>query len=574
MENLWIFIVGGVILFALLIAYLLVGRAKKGTFRGAIEELEIKRYEISNKPVMFELAKLKSVRKSEHIIGLVSSWEKRWKELEEHLLLIEDNIAYAEESVTDGDYEKADEIIEATTADLEALSKKADDLLFEIENLKSSEFRNRDGVVKLRENFIALQERYKKDAEIYQVISEEIKDKIEDIEAQFTKFDEQMDASNYDSADEVGEKIKKRLNMLKKILDKVPMYQDSINQDILPMLDGVVESHSALLQKGMFLGHLKVEATILEYKKRLDTISGLLKDFQFDEIEKLLVEVPNSAKKLREAMKVEIDVKEAFEQDISQLKTDSAFVFKEGRSLSTRYEELKEYCIMRTDDEENFKALVREIGLVESAITTLIDSVDEGTQATTDMHNSVIGYLTQLGEITEQLRIFDEEIITLQQHSVEINEKSVELLSTVNELKSVFEKYSADRNVMNYKQTIEKAEHLIHELLEESSKIPMDVAKVKLNLEVATDMINKAQKEVRLSVEQLQMAERLLVYGNRYIEREGMYLMDLTIAEDQFYQGNYETVIDKMYKILTDVEGNAFFKVFERLKEELSCVIL
>ena len=574
MDMTWILIGAGMVVFFVLLAYLIVGRAKKSTYRNTIDELEIRKYEISNKPVMFELAKLKSVRKSERIINLVAQWEKRWQDLEEQLVTVEDNIAYAEENIASGEFERTDEIVDATGNDLSELSQKVDELLSEIENLKSSELRNRDGIVKLRELFASLSGKYDKNKATYEEVSTQIEGVFKEIESMFTQFDEHMDASNYDLADEVSDSIQEKLNLIDKSFEKIPLYRESIEIDIKPMLDGILDSHGAMLEDGMFMGHLKVESAVIQCKKELDRVSTLLQNFEFEAVEKLLVEIPSEAKKLRDAMKHEIDVKEAFEQDLAQLEIDSAFVVKEGQTLNDRYDAIKESCLMRSDDAENFNALLREIGIVDAGVTKLITEIKAGNKAITDMHTSVLGYLTQLSEVTEQLRIFDDEITVLYQASKDVKDQSIEMLNKVNKLKSDFERASFDKNVSRFKILLDKADNQISELLEKISVIPIDVASVKTSLKVTNEVVVKAKKEVALQVEQLNMAERLLVYGNRYIEREGMYLMDLTIAEDQFQQGNYENVIDKMYKILTDVEGNAFFKVFEDLKQELGCVII
>ena len=570
----WMVIIAGILVFFVVIAYFMMGRAKKGTYRNAIDELEIRKYEISNRPVMFELAKLKSVRKSERIVKLVAEWENRWKDLEDQVATIEDNIAYAEESIASGEFEKADEIIEATQNDLEGLSAKVDTLLAEIDNLKSSELRNRDGIVKLRESFADLNEKYAKNKLTYKDISTQVETIFKEIEDLFTKFDEHMETSNYDLADEVSDRVQDKLDLINKAFEKIPLYRESIEMDINPMLDGILDSHGAILEDGMFLGHLKVESAVLKCKDELDRIPKLLRNFEFEEVERLLVEIPEEAKKLRDAMKNEIDVKDSFEQDLDQLKIDSTFVFKEGNSLSERYDAVKESCLMRSDDEDNFRSLLREIDIVNIGVTNLIAEIEEGNKAVSDMHTSVLGYLTQLGEITEQLRIFDGEIAALYQGSKDVKGQSIQLLHDINKLSSEFKKASFDKNVSRFKIVLDRASNQLMELLEETSKIPIDVATVKSGLKIANEVVSKAKKEVGLQVEQLKMAERLLVYGNRYIEREGMYLMDLTIAEDQFHQGNYENVIDKMYKILTEVEGNEFFKVFEDLKQELGCRVI
>ena len=572
--DMWIIIVVVAVVIFILVAYFVMGRLKKDTYRNAIDELEIQKYELSNKPVMFELAKLKSVRKSERIIKLVAEWEKRWQDLEEQLITVEDNIAYAEESIASGEFERADEIVDATQSDLNELFTKVDAFLAEIENLKTSELRNRDGIVKLRELSTSLNEKYTKNKPTYEDVSPQIERVFKEVEGLFTKFDVHMEASNYDLADEIGDKVQDKLNLVKKAFDKVPLYRESIEIDINPMLEGILDSNSAMLEDGMFLGHLKIEPSVMRFKKELDSIPNLLQNFEFEEIEKLLVEIPSEAKKLRDAMKHELDVKETFEQDLAQLKIDSAFVVKECDSLNERYDAIKESCLMRSDDDDNFRALSHEIGIVNIGVNNLIAEIELRDKAISNMHTSVLGYLTQLGEIAEQLRIFEEEIAELYEGSKDVKGQAIQLLHEVNELKAEFEKASFDKNVSRFKVILDKADNQIAELLKETSRIPIDVASVKSSLKVTNEVITKAKKEIALSIEQLKMAERLLVYGNRYIEREGMYLMDLTIAEDQFHQGYYESVIDKMYKILADVEGNAFFKVFENLKQELGCSVI
>ena len=266
MSTWVVVVIIGAIVFIVL-AYVIMGRLKKDTYRNAIDELEIQKYELSNKPVMFELAKLKSVRKSERIIKLVAEWERRWQDLEEQLTTVEDNIAYAEESIASGEFERADEIVDVTQNDLNDLFEKVDALLAEIEGLKSSELRNRDGIVKLRESSTSLNEKYNKNKPTYEDVGDQIEKIFRNVEDLFVKFDVHMEASNYDLADEIGDKVQDKLNLVEKAFEKVPLYRESIEIDINPMLDGILDSHGAMLEDGMFLGHLKVESSIISYKK-------------------------------------------------------------------------------------------------------------------------------------------------------------------------------------------------------------------------------------------------------------------------------------------------------------------
>jgi len=572
--NVWLLIVAGVLVLSVMLVYLVMGRMKKGAYRNTIDELEILKYEISNKPIMFELAKLRTVRKSERIVRLVAEWEKRWQDLEEQLRIVDDNISYAEESIATGDFTQAEEIIDVTGKDLTVLGEKTDAFLAEIENLKSSELRNRDGIVKLREAVDNLKESYKVSRETYSEVSTQIQHAFRDFEELFAQFDEHMEESNYDLADEVSDQIQEKIDLIAKLFEKIPMYRESIEIEAKPLLSGVLDSYFAIIDDGLYLEHLNIESEIKKCNEQLAQTTELLQNFEFEQIEILIVKVIRQAKKLRDSMKQELDVKEAFEEDLAKLKEDMSLVVKEGKSLKERYDGIKENCLMRSDDEENFNSLLHEISMMDANVVSLLVEVDSGEKAISGVHTDVLSYLMQIGEITEQLRIFDNEINALYEDSEAVKAKAIELLNDINKLRSSFEKVAFNKNVSHLQLALNKADEQIAELLEEANKRPMDVASVGVLASATTNVAKKAKSEVGLAIEQLYMAERLLTYGNRYIAREGMYLMDLTIAEDQFHQGNYENVIDKMYKILTDVEGNDFFKVFEDLKQELGCIFI
>ena len=570
----WLLIGAAVLIFIVLMVYMNMSRAKKRVYQNALDALELQKIDVSNKPVEFEIAKLRSVQKSDRIMKLVTEWEGRWQEVGEQLATVQDNISYAEETISSRDYERTDEVIEIIENDLGKLAELADKILAEIENLKSSETRNRDGIGKLRERAENLREKYLHNITTFSDAGSVIEAAFTEIDDLFMKFDEQMEEYRYDLADDIIEQVHQKLEMVEQAFEKIPLYRESIEVDIKPMLDAILESHTAMMNDGLYLSHLRVEATVIKLRKELGSITELMKSFNYPAIEKLLVELPNEAKKLRDAMKNEIDIKETFEQDVAQLKKDAAFVVKENVSLNARYDAIKESCLLKTDDETNFRALGHEISILDAGVKKLVAEIQTGDKAISDSHTAVLSYLTQLGEVTEQLRIFSVEIATLYSDSQDVKEQAIQLLHDINDMKAEFEKTPVEKNVLTYKGLLDKADDRINALLEEVAKVPIDVAAVKNGLTAATEAYTAAQQEVSLKVEQLKLAERLLVYGNRYIEREGMYLMDLTIAEDQFHQGNYETVIDKMYKILVDVEGNAFFKVFEEIKRELNCQVI
>jgi len=567
-------IASGVLVFLVLVVYLAMGHKKKKSYRSTIDDLEILKYEVANKPVMFEIAKLKTVRKSERIVRLVSDWEKRWQELENEIETVEANVAYAEELISLSDFDGADEVIEEIKKDLESLNVEIDTLLTEIESLKNSESRNRDGIMQLRESFSVFKSKYDENKGTYAEFDGQFQEQFVEIESLFEQFDEHMQESNYDLADEVSDQIHNKIDLVNQLFNKIPMYRESVELELKPLLAGVLTSYSSLITEGVYLDHLNIEVAARDLEEKLEEITGLVKAYALDEVEKLLLDVEDQAKKLRESIKHEMDIKEAFDQDVSQLKAECVFVVKEGEAIRLRYHNVKEHCVMKSDDEDNFSSLLREIELVNGSIHSLVDEIEEKEAAISQMHSRVLGFLGQLSEITEQLSLFDSEIEKLSSDSKDVVTDAIALLGDINELKSRFLKANFSHHRSSLSLMLEKADAQINELLEEVHRVPLDINRVKSTLEKTKRETEKVKSEVGLLIEQLHMAERLMVYGNRYIDREGIYLMDLTIAEDQFHQGNYEVVIEKMRGVLSDVEGSKFDQTFEGLKQELGCVFI
>jgi septation ring formation regulator EzrA len=71
--------------------------SKKKQYYVKIDELDNIKHNISNQTVPFELAKLRSTKKSERIVKLVQQWEYRWEKLESEFITVTEEIIHIEE---------------------------------------------------------------------------------------------------------------------------------------------------------------------------------------------------------------------------------------------------------------------------------------------------------------------------------------------------------------------------------------------------------------------------------------------------------------------------------------------
>ena len=125
------------------------------------------KHNISNQTVPFELAKLRSTKKSERIVKLVQQWEYRWEKLESEFITVTEEIIHIEELVANKNFTEADELLEELDNILEGLTEEVTQLNEEIKSLKKSEERSRSNIISLKDRFEELKLQYEEEEAKY-----------------------------------------------------------------------------------------------------------------------------------------------------------------------------------------------------------------------------------------------------------------------------------------------------------------------------------------------------------------------------------------------------------------------
>ena len=531
-----------VIVLVTVLLYSIIIVSKKKQYYTKIDELDYFKHEISNKTVPFELAKLRSTKKSERIVKMVQQWEQRWGKLEAQFITVTEQIIYAEELVSQRSFSEVDELLEETHQQLEGLNQEVEGLLNEIKELKKSEERSRSNVLGLKEHFEQLKIQYEGEIDQFTEFKEEIKQLFKDIESLFFKFNECMEDCNYDVADETIATIKIEMEKVTIIFDRVPIYLTSIKTEIRPLLKDVLKSYENLTQSGVYLKHLEIEETISIYKEQLSQMTDLIKQFEFEQIETRLMEMSQDAKQMITFMKKELEIQDSLTAGLKEVKESISKMNKQADHLSQRYDNIKSNYTLPEEDEDNFNFILNEVKIITNKYEFLEKNAQQKQTANSILCRELDEILNQMDEIEQQLNIFEQ---------VKLPVKNDEI-----------------------KQMMGSANQMMMSLFETIGQMPINITAIEEQLKTAEDMIQMLSFKVEKEVQQLKLAERLMVYGHRYIGREGMYVVDLTIAEDQFRQGNYETVIHNMKDLIKTLEGSAFDFTFDQFKQELDCYLL
>lgn len=563
-----------IIVLAAVLIYSVIVISKKKKYYVKIDELENIKHDISNQTVPFELAKLRSTKKSERIIRLVQQWEYRWEKLESEFISVTEDIIHVEDLVANKNFAEADELIEQLESTLDGLNEEVIQLNEEIKSLKKSEERSRSNIISLKDRFEELKLRYEEEEAKYVELKEELKTVFKDIEVFFIKFNECMEECNYDLADETIELIKSQLDIIVHVFERSSMYKESIENEIKPLLKEVLNSYDYITKSGTYLQHLQIVETITAYQEQLDDMPNWIKRFEFSNLESKLVEIHDNAKQMIEFMKKEYELEDNVKEMLEQTQSLTKEIKEKSTQLQERYNNIKENYRMPEDEESNFNFLLNEIQIVGNEVAYLVGKVDENRSPNTLVLRELSSINEQLQEINTQLQMFDGEIESLYAGEKECRQHALHLLKTFNHLKGRYHQAKFPVENQEIKQLVKQADQSVSILFETIGRLPINILDIDEKLSIAQEEIEHLSNLMEVEVQQLQLAERLMVYGHRYIGKEGMYIVDITIAEDQFRQGNYLNVIEKMRELLKELEGTRFDLTYNQFKQELDCYLL
>ncbi len=505
---------------------------------------------------------------------LVQQWERRWSKLESDFITVTEQIIQIEELVSNKSFIEADEYLEELKQTLDSLKEEVEQLMAEIKSLKQSEERSRSNVTTLKEAFDKLKYRYENEEMNYAEFKDEIKVLFKDVEVFFLKFNECMEECNYDLADETLDLIKSHIEIINHMFDRVPMYQEMTTKELKPLLREVLQSHHSIVNSGVYLSHLQIEETIAIYYEQLDEMSNYIKCFDFDKIETMLLEIHDNAKQMIEFMKKEYDLQDVLKDLVIKAKGLMKGIQDQGKLLQERYDNIKGNYRLPEAEENQFDNLMNEIQTSSNELIYLVGKVDEHQSSNSSLVRELSSLYQRLTEMKELLVTFDGEIESLYSGEKECRQRALYLLKTFNHLKGIYHLVNFPVENEEINEMIKRANFSVQLLFETIGRLPINIAEIDEQLMTVQEIIEVLSNRIETEVQQAKLAERLIVYAHRYIGREGMYVVELTIAEDQFRQGNYATVIQKVRELLKEIEGSRFDLTYNQFKQQLDCYLL
>ena len=546
-SGLWLLIGTFFVIAVVLIIVVLnlIQRQKRKEFEKEVQELDKEKNVIASTPVMAELSKVEAIVKNDKMEEKYKRWQQRFEEIKnDRITRLTDMIVDLELSVSMKDYKTMRLKLAKTEMEIYKVKTSADHLLGEIQEITVSEEKYRSIITKLKAKYRELNSKYQDHKSDYDEIQDAIDLQFENIERRFADFEEVMENNEYNEVVHVVKALDTMIDHMSIVIDEVPNLVLLGKQLIPKRIEEITSTYETMVKDGYVLDYLNIpynmeealknvkeiidrvkvlnlEECMFELKTMLDYLDSLFHDFEKEKLSRKLYEenTLDFDRKLKKINKIVSDIYEQMDdiKNMYDLSNDDIKDMEDVRmrllALNKSYQELLE---QKENKQLSFTKLASELEVMSNLLKQLEEDLDQSLKSLGSMYDDEVRAREQLNEIQELLK----------------------------ECKLRIRSYKLPIITNNYFVELAEANEAILEIIKELEKKPIVIKVLNTRVDTARDLVLKLYHTTNEMIKTAQLAERAIVYGNRY--RSNMEEIDrgLTNAEMLFYKGNYKGALE------------------------------
>lgn len=532
-------------------------RKRNRAYARQIAQLDKEKNIIESTPVLSELAKVETIIKNDKMEERYKVWQDRFE------LVKSVQISEINDMITDLDMflDKKDYIgYQTKVAKIELELYKAREamntLLSEIEEINLSEEKYRSIITKLKTKYRELDSKFQIHQKEYEDITEVIKLQFENIEKRFQDFEVSMEKNDYNEVVHIVKAIDTMVDHMTIVVNEVPDLVLLAKKLIPKRIEQISETYEEMTEQGYPLDYLKIpynlEESLKNVNKVVDRIKVLnLEDCMF-ELKTMLEYLDSLFKEFeneKHSRKIYEEESAGFNKKLSGINGIVDDIYSQIDDIKRMYD-LKD----------------KDVKVIDDIRGKLMDLNKEYGDTIKKLETKEIWYSSLLKELKQYsftLQNIDEELDSslktlgnMYEDEVRAREQLDEIQSLLNESKIKIRSYKLPIISNNYFVQLAEANDAILEIIKELEKKPISIKVLNTRVDTARDLVLKVYDTTNNMIKSAEMAEKAIVYGNKFRSEIDNVDRGLSRAEMLFYKGNYKGSLEVSMNVINMVEPN------------------
>ena len=545
-----------------ILTFVLVRRREKKVYIDRAKQLEIDKNKITSTPVLLELSKLEPIIKNELMEEKYDNWNERFISIKENdITYIDDLLIDVDVLLEKKDFKNCTIKIAEVELEIYRAREKANTLLDEVKEITLSEEKYRSIITKLKTKYRSLNKEYNNHKNLYDNMGEAIELQLENIEKNFLDFEKVMEKNDYTEVVHIVKALDTMIAHMEIIVNETPDVLLMAKELIPKRIKEIEDTSKQMIEEGYPLAYLNIDYNIKEARKNVDKILDKVKVLNLQDCMfelKTILEYLDSLFVDFEKERLSKKVYEEMEEDFSKK------ISKTNKIVEELYKQLDDIKNMYDLNEEDIKT----IDEVNKTLVVINDDYKNmtGKVGAKDCPYSILQ--KEMEELLNRLKVTDEDFDKALKNLGNLHddeERAREQLKDIEEfLKASKEKMRSYKLPIisdNYFVELKEANEAIIEVIKELERKPIVIKTLNTRVDTARDLVLKLYNTTNEMVKTATLAEKCMVYSNRYRSFYDEVDNGLTKAEEYFYKGEYKKALDTVLKSCALVDEEIYKKM-------------
>ena len=544
-------------------------RKKYKDLREKLDELERQRNLIVATPIMTELDKIKVIVKNDQLEDKYNEWTKRYDIIKnERYSEITDKLLDVDNLIESRNYKEARDKVVDLEMEIYKLRVSTDNLLDEIREVTMSEERNRAIVTKLKSRFRELERTLNNNKAAYGDVVTNIELQFENIEKNFTDFEEVMEQNEYEEVVGLVKVLDEMIAHMGVVIEELP---DLIllTDKILPArIKEVNDTYDKLNAKDYPLDYMKVPYNILQIEKKLNNIKTRIKILNLEDSMFELKTFLDYLDGLLNDFEIEKRAKKVFDETARSFKIKLEKVNKIVTDIYNQLDDIKNMYNLNSEDLNDLEAVNKDLYNANSEFNNIIGDLKNKKSPYSKLKDRISKLSSNFGTIEENLNICLKSLGSMHDDEMRAREQLEEITELLKKCRLKIRKNPLPIVSNNYFVELSEANDAIYEIIKELEKTPITIKTLNIRVDTARDLSLKLYSTTNEMIKTAKLSEMTIIYGNRYKPVDKDIEQGLDIAGQLFFKGNYKKSLETAIAAINIIEPDIHKKMLSLYKDE------
>ncbi len=432
-----------------------------------------------------------------------------------------------------------------------------------LDNILQKETEVRDFANALKERYQNVRQVYTTNRNSFYKATTYFDSRFQEIENDFSNFEEWMYACEFNKAKDEGNKIAASIDSLSSEIALCPDLYERTKSIIPAAMMEINQNATELSQSDINLGYLEINKNLNEAASQLKEAEHRIDVGNLKEAQMMISQIGDGVLKLQDAISQEKAAYDEIHGGLEQNLITVSEIQVELNDIKKMYSNIRDRFGLE-DWTHRFALADEQMGNVQEASTLLQREIKADQTPLIEVVRYYREFVADINEFKTQIDEMKSKLISASSDESRAQKQLIKLQLILNEVRLNAATRHLPSISSQFEKDIQQAEDLISRVQIVLSHSPLDVPTLNADLQDAIDFVYKLYNNANNLIGVAVMVENAIVFGNRFRSAHPSMNTDLTRAELCFQNGEYTRALKIAIQAIENLHPGTYEKLIAK----------